>query len=122
MSNELVTQDPNRQKIEPTKSSSGEFAKPDKTRQANTAILEPKQLPDKNNPAPLRSAVGYRDASGISAQRPHAGLRKTRQANAVNLGPKQLPDKNNPAPLSGKLRDKYVPSPYGDAPRFAGAL
>ena len=43
MSNELALKDPNRQKIEPSASSSGEFAKPDKTRQSNAVILEPKQ-------------------------------------------------------------------------------
>jgi len=43
MSNELVPEDQNRQKIEPTARSSGEFAKPDKTRQSNAIILEPKQ-------------------------------------------------------------------------------
>ena len=43
MSNELVAQDQNQQKIEPTAKSTGEFAKPDKTRQQNAIILEPKQ-------------------------------------------------------------------------------
>ena len=87
MSNELALKDPNQQKIEPK---SGEFAKPDKTRQPNDVILGPKQVPDNNIPAtPLRSAVGYRGASGIYAQRPCAELRKTRQANAVILEPKQ---------------------------------
>ena len=49
MSNELVPKDPNQLKIEP---SSGEFAKPDKTRQVNAAILGPKQVPDKTSPLP----------------------------------------------------------------------
>jgi len=43
MSNELALNEPDRQKIEPTASSSDEFAKPDKTRQLNAVILEPKQ-------------------------------------------------------------------------------
>ena len=43
MSNELAIKDPNQLSIEPTARSSGEFAKPDKTRQPNAVILEPKQ-------------------------------------------------------------------------------
>ena len=43
MSNELAPKDPNQLKIELAARSSGEFAKPDKTRQSNAIILEPTQ-------------------------------------------------------------------------------